>query len=150
MLAYDPNNPFSKATVMKQTYDTNRRSTRQSMGAGGQLYSGAFQNAQDLINRNQLQSEDAQQKALAAFLARNTGQAAEANTGYELAAAQAYADRVARFQSNPLYDPATADNTPAAAAAVAPGAAAKPSTPASVAAALRRRARLKGARIGRI
>jgi hypothetical protein len=112
MLTFDPNNPFSKSSVMKKTYDTNRRSTAQSMGSGGQLYAGSFQNAQDLIGRNQLQSEDALQKNLQAFLARNAGQRAEAGTGYETAAAQAYGDRIGRFQSNPLYDPASgADGT---------------------------------------
>jgi hypothetical protein len=104
---------------MKKTYDTNRRSTAQSMGSGGQLYSGSFQNAQDLIGRNQLQSEDALQKNVAAFLARNTGQRTEALTGYETAVGQAAGDRIGRFQNNPLYDPASGawtnpDGTPAA------------------------------------
>ena len=147
-ITFDPNNPFSKSAVMKQTYDTNRRSTGQSLASGGQLYSGAFQNAQDLINRNQLQSEDALTKNLQAFLTRNTQQRATAGTNYELAAGQADADRIARFQSNPLYDPATAD--PGAAAAAAAASAAAPATRASAAAAMRRRARLTGARIGRI
>jgi len=125
-ITFDVNNPFSKASVMKKTYDTNRRATGQTMGAGGQLYSGSFQNAQDLINRNQLQSEDTLTKGVQAFLARNTGQQAEAGTGFETAAAQAYGDRVGRFQSNPLYDPATADSTPdAAPAAGAPAAGAR-------------------------
>jgi hypothetical protein len=127
-LAYDPNNPFSKAAVLKKTYDTGRRSTAQSMGASGQMTGGAFQNSQDLLNRNQLQSEDAQTKALQAFLAGNTTQKTAADTGYETAAGQAYGDRVGRFQSNPNYDPATGTikpDTPAAAAApaAAPGAA---------------------------
>lgn len=153
-LTFDPNNPLSKASVMKKTYDTNRRSTAQSLGAGGQLYSGAFQNAQDLINRNQIGSEDALTKNLQAFLARNTGQVKDAGTQYELAAGQAYGDRVGRFQSNPNYDPATGallapagGSSPAAAGGVP---AAKPATAASIAAALRRRARMSGARIGRI
>lgn len=105
-LAFDPRNPFSKAALLKKAYDTNRRSTGQSMGAGGQLYSGAFQNAQDLVNRNQLQSEDAMRKAIIGFLAQNTRQRASAGTNYELAAQQAEADRIGRFQTNPLYDPA--------------------------------------------
>jgi hypothetical protein len=157
-LTFDPNNAFSKAAVMKKTYDTNRRSTAQSMGSGGQLYAGAFQNAQDLIGRNQLQSENALQGNVAAFLARNTGQRTEALTGYETAVGQAAGDRIGRFQNNPLYDPASGawtnpDGTPAAApapAAAAAAAAARPASRASVAAALRRRARMTGARIGRI
>jgi len=119
-ITFDANNPFSKASIMKKTYDTNRRSTAQSLGAGGQLYSGSFQNAQDLVNRNQLQSEDALLSNVQAFLTRNTGQQKAAGTNYELAAGQAYADRVGRFQSNPLYDPATAESTPATKAALGP------------------------------
>jgi len=122
-ITFDPNNPFSKASVMKKTYDTNRRATGQTMAAGGQLYAGSYQGAQDLINRNQLQSEDALTKNLQAFLARNTGQQKEAGTNYEIAAGQAYGDRVGRFQSNPLYGPATAASTSdAAPAAGAPAA----------------------------
>jgi hypothetical protein len=154
-LTFDPNNAFSKAAVMKKTYDTNRRSTAQSMGSGGQLYAGSFQNAQDLIGRNQLQSEDALQKNVAAFLARNTGQRTDALTGYETAVGQAYGDRVGRFQNNPLYDPASGmwtnpDGTPATPPPAAAAAAAKPASRSSVAAALRRRARMTGARLGRI
>ena len=40
----------------------------------------------------------------------------DANTGYEQAVGQADADRIARFQSNPNYDPAASED-PAAAAA---------------------------------
>lgn len=119
-LTFDPNNPFSKAAVMKKSYDTNRRSNAQSLGAGGQQYSGAFQNAQDLVNRNQVQGEDALQKSLIGFLARNTQGVTQANTGYETAAGQAYGDRVSRFGENPLYDPASAQQpvAPVNAAAV--------------------------------
>jgi hypothetical protein len=112
-LAFDPNNPYSKAALLKKAYDTNRRSTGQSMASGGQLYSGAFQNAQDLVNRNQAQGEDSLQKSLIGFLARNTQGAVQARTGYETAAGQAYGDRLSRFQSNPLYDPASGALMPA-------------------------------------
>jgi len=125
-LAFDPNNPFSKAALLKKSYDQNRRSTGQSMGAGGQLYSGAFQNAQDLVNRNQLQGEDALQKSLVGFLARNTQARTQAGTDYETTVAGAAGDRVGRFQTNPLYNPAPVDDTPAAATPATPAAAAKP------------------------
>jgi hypothetical protein len=130
-LAVDPSNPFSKAAMAKRAFDTQHRSTGQSMAAGGQLYSGAFQNAQDLVSRNQLQSQDQMQKALGAFLVRNTQGRTQALTGYETAAQQAYGDRVGRFQSNPLYDPASLDSgtpagTPAASTGTPAAAAAKP------------------------
>jgi len=152
MLTFDPNNPFSRAAVMKHTSDVNRRSTAQTLGSGGQLYSGAFQNAQDLINRNQLQGEDALTKNLQAFLARNTGQRKETLTNYELAAGQAYGDRVGRFQSNPLYDPATGqwktDTPPPPGTTTA--SAGTPAARASAVSGMARRRRLTGARIGRI
>src|SRR4051812_40245208 len=85
-LTFDPNNPFSKAALLKKAYDTNRRSTAQSMGAGGQLYAGAFQNAQDLVNRNQLQAQDAQLKQLQSFIAQNDARRTQAQTDYEIAA----------------------------------------------------------------
>jgi len=148
-LTFDANNAFSKAAIMKKTYDTNRRATGQSLASGGQLYHGSFQNAQDLVNRNQLQSEDALLKNVQAFLARNTGQQKEARTNYELAAGQAYGDRVGRFQNSPLYDPAAAGPAPAAAApAAAP--AGTPAARASAVSGMARRRRLTGARIGRI
>jgi len=155
ILTFDVNNPMSKAAQLKRAYDTNRRATAQSMGAGGQLYSGAFQNAQDLVNRNQLTAEDAQTKMLQAFLAGNTSRRASALSAYETAAAQAAGDRLARFQTNPLYDPATADSTPdtpaQVAAATAPGGrAVSQAAIAAAAAGLAKRRRLTGLRIGRI
>jgi hypothetical protein len=42
------------------------------MASSGQLYSGAYQNAQDLVNRNQLGAEDSLQKSLVSFLSGNT------------------------------------------------------------------------------
>lgn len=154
-LTFDPNNPFSKAALLKKAYDTNRRSTANSMAAGGQLYSGARQNALDLVGRNQLQAEDAQQKTLQAFLASNTRRRGQAQTDYETAAGQAYGDRLSRFQSNPLYDPATGALSPAGGATAASTPAPVPAVPAAaaasaVAAAMRRRRRATGARIGRI
>ncbi len=151
-LTFDANNPFSKASVMKKTYDTNRRSTGQTLAAGGQLYHGSFQNAQDLVNRNQLQSEDALTKNLQAFLAHNASQRAAAGTDYELAAGQAYGDRVGRFQSNPNYDPATGqwktDEPPPPGVPAAP--AGTPAARRNAVTGMARRRRLTGARIGRI
>jgi len=137
-LAYDPNNPFSKASVLKKAYDTNRRSTAQSMGAGGQLYSGAFQNAQDLVNRNELQAGDTQLKALQAFLASNTGRSKQEEIDYQTGAANAWSDRLARFQDNPLYDPSSGTwKTPEPEAAAPAGPVTGPNSAAAGAAAPR-------------
>jgi hypothetical protein len=123
---YDPSNPFSKATLLKQSYDRSRAQARQSMGAGGQLYSGAFQNQQDYINRNQLQSEDALQKSLIDFLARNTGAQTAARGAFVGGENEAMADLVARSAENPLYSPTSGIQGPAPAPAAAPKVKPKP------------------------
>ena len=125
--AYDPTNPFSKASILKKNYDLDRRAKGQSMAAAGNLYSGAYQNAQDLVNRGELQGNDALLKSLGGFLARNTLEKKDAGTAYETAAGDAYGRRVARFDTNPLYNPpgATPDEVTAAVkagVASAPGA----------------------------
>lgn len=130
-LSFDVNNPFSRAALLKKNFDTDRAKSAQSMGSGGQLYAGAFQNAQDATFRNQLGAEDSLQKSLINMLARNTQAKTQAGTDFETAAGQAYGDRVGRFQNNPLYDPATGALTSADPASAAQGAA---STPAAAAA----------------
>jgi len=145
-LRFDVNNPFSKAALLKRLHDTQRRSVGQQMGSGGQLYSGAYQNAQDLSSRNQLQAQDSLQKSLQAFLAQNTAARTRARTGYETQAQIYGAERTSRIADNPLYDPTVGDPTAAAvqgggppAAAAAP--VARPTGPAAAAAAQRQRQR---------
>lgn len=104
-LAFDPTNPYSQAAQMKLRYDQSRKGTGNSMASRGQLYAGAYQQGQDIINRNQGQSEDALQKALIGFLAGNTGARGKAQTDYELGLAGAEGDRISRAGSNPLYSP---------------------------------------------
>jgi len=104
-LAYDPTNPFSKASVLKKNYDIDRRSKAQSMAAGGNLYSGAFQNAQDAVNRGELQGSTALTSSLGRWLAGNTVDVANARTAYDTSVATAAGNRVARFDTNPLYNP---------------------------------------------
>jgi hypothetical protein len=118
-LAFNPNDPFSKASLLKRTYDTSRRTTAQSMGSTGGLYSGAFQSGQDVVNRNQLQDEDALQKSLQSFLAQNTSARARAGTAYQIGAGEALGESLGRIDTNPLYEPtATAPVAAAPAAAV--------------------------------
>jgi hypothetical protein len=126
-LSFDPNNPFSRAALMKQSYDRSRAQSGISMANSGQLYAGSYQNSQDFLNQNQLQGEDSLQKSLIRFLAGNAQAQAKAGTDYELGAGQAYGDRVNRAASNPLYTP-TAD-LPSAPAAMAPAAPAPPGLP---------------------
>jgi hypothetical protein len=117
--AFDPNNPFSKAALLKQTYDRSRRSSAQSMGSTGNLYSGAFQNQQDYVNRGQAGAEDTMLKGLQTFLAQNTLDKGQAKIDYLAANAAGDAARIDRLPSNPLWDPSASQNeaTPVAPAA---------------------------------
>lgn len=114
-LTFDPTNAFSKAALLKQKYDIGRSSAAQTMGSRGGLYQGAFQNQQDLVNRGQLQAEDALQTSLTSWLANNAAAIGSARTAYETgvsAAAGDAANRAANLQ-NANYSP----TVPAAAAA---------------------------------
>lgn len=95
-LAFDPNNPYSRAAVLKRHYDESRGSNTIGLAARGQLYSGALQNAQDYANRNELQSSDQLQKQLLAFLGRNTAAGAQAGSAYETGVGAAGSDRLQR------------------------------------------------------
>jgi hypothetical protein len=106
-LTFDPSNAFSKAALLKKSYDISRSSAAQSMGSRGGLYQGAFQNQQDLINRGQLQAEDALQTSLTSWLANNAAAIGAARTNYETGvsgAAGDATDRAANLQ-NPNYSP---------------------------------------------
>jgi hypothetical protein len=107
-LTIDPNNPFSKAALLKRSYDQSRRASGQSMASRGQLYAGAYQNTQDAINRGQLGAEDTLQKGLTRFLAQNTQGFHQAGTDFQNTIAGSSADAVARATSNPNYNPSPA------------------------------------------
>lgn len=110
-LAFNPNDPFSKAALLKKNYDASRARTAQQMGAGGGLYSGAFQQAQDIGNRGQVQAESALHDSLFSFLAQNTGATKQAASDEQVAGIRADAARMGRIDTNPLYEPS--DATPA-------------------------------------
>lgn len=95
-LAFDPTNPYSQAAVMKRHYNQSRASSGINLAARGQFYSGAYQNAQDYANKQELQSSDQLQKQLLAFLSRNTQQAAEAGNAYETGVGAAGSDKLSR------------------------------------------------------
>ena len=106
-LTLDLSNPFAKASVLKRTYDISRSSAGNRMASTGGLYQGAYQNQQDLINRGQLQAEDALQTSLTSWLANNAAAIGQARTNYETgvsAAAGDATDRAANLQ-NPNYQP---------------------------------------------
>jgi hypothetical protein len=78
------------------------------MASGGQLYAGAFQTAQDSINRGQLGAEDALQKSLTSWLSDNTQRKAQAGMDYEAGAGRAAGASTARALDSPLYTPTAA------------------------------------------
>ncbi len=104
-LTFDPQNPYSQAALLKQSYDRSRKGAGTSMAARGQLYSGAYQNAQDDLYSKQGQSENALMKALQGFLTKNTAAQGQAKTDYEEGAGSASLDRLDRLPQNPLYEP---------------------------------------------
>lgn len=122
-LAFNPLDPFSKASLLKKTYDQSRARTAQSMGSTGGLYAGAFQQGQDIVNRGQVQGEDALQRSLTSWLAQNTAGRQRAQTKYETDVSTAAGASAGRASTSPLYSP-EADIS--AATAVAAPAAAKP------------------------
>jgi len=61
-VAEDPTNPFSKAALLRQSYERSRAGTTNGMAARGQLYSGALQNAQNYNALNYTQSSDTNQR----------------------------------------------------------------------------------------
>jgi hypothetical protein len=95
-LAFDPTNPYSQAAILKRNYEQSRRGTGVGLAAQGQLYSGAYQTAQDYGNQQELQASDALQKRLLAFLAQNTAGAAQAGSAYEQGVGQAGSERLSR------------------------------------------------------
>lgn len=95
-LAFDPTNPYSQAAILKRNYEQSRAGTGINLAAQGQLYSGAYQNAQDYSNQQELQGSDALQKQMLAFLSKNTADASATGSQFEVGVGQAGSDRLAR------------------------------------------------------
>ena len=112
-LAFDPNNPYSKAALLKQSYDRNRAATAQSMGSMGQTFSGAGQASQNALFASQAQDQAKMRSALTTYLAGNTVDRTTAQTGYETGAMTAEGNRQGRISTNPLYDPQAAPTSAA-------------------------------------
>ncbi len=80
----DPSNPFSRAAVMQLLIDQSKTGAATSMGARGQLYSGAFQDEQNRITTQGQRSRDA---LIREFLSASGG-----ITQRELSASNAFDD----------------------------------------------------------
>lgn len=96
VLAFDPNNPFSQAALLKRNYDNARRGNVTSLAARGQLYAGSLQNAQANTNFGQGADNNGLQKRLLAFLAGNTSGVQTAGNDYDTSVAGYAGERVAR------------------------------------------------------
>jgi hypothetical protein len=116
-LSFDATNPFSRAALLKKNYDQQRARTGQSMAASGNLYAGAGQHSQDLVNAGQLGAEDTLQKSLGEFLVGNTDTGRRIGEDYASGLRRADESRLGRINDNPLYSPTT---SAADAAAVTP------------------------------
>lgn len=77
--AVDPNNPFSKAALLKQSLERAQRGNTNSYAARGQLYSGALQRSQDKSLGDFQQGENTLLNALRA----NLGQLGQAYAGVD-------------------------------------------------------------------
>jgi hypothetical protein len=106
-LAFDPNNPFSRAALAKRTYDQTQAGTTNSMAARGQLYSGAREQATAGNEFQYQQGTDALLKALTSSLVGIQSGETNAKTDYELGAGSAYGDRITRAQNTPPSPPPT-------------------------------------------
>jgi hypothetical protein len=119
--AVDPNNPFSKAALLKQSFEKAQRGNTNSMAARGQLYSGALQRSQD----NSLSEYQQGDNALLTALRQNLGQLGQAYAGVDAELAGQKANAYESFINRqialrpPEPDP-TPDPTPPAAATADP------------------------------
>lgn len=107
----DVSNPYSRAAVMKKTYDDRKLGTTTGMAAQGQLYSGALQNAQ---NENARQNDMGRDSLIRQFMAAQQ----QIRQG-ELQAQGTYQDQLGQAGSERLMralamrpDPATVPTLP--------------------------------------
>jgi hypothetical protein len=109
-LTFNPNDAFSKAALLKKTYDASRARTGGAMAAGGQLYTGGYQQAQDIGAQQQLGAETQLHNSLTGWLAGNTSAQAAAPINEQMAEGTAYGNMLARQSAN--YNPPAASSTP--------------------------------------
>jgi hypothetical protein len=105
-IAFDPNNPYSQAALLRKHFQQSKLGNTTSYAAAGQLYAGSLQNAQNASTDQFDQGDNALKTAIQNFLAKNTQDASAANNAYDFNAAQALGQSVQNAPSNPLYSPA--------------------------------------------
>ena len=104
-IAYDPNNPYSQAALLRKNYQQAKTGNTTSYAAAGQLYAGSLQNAQDKATNDFNFADNNLTRAVINFLANNTQAATTAQDNYNTAAGQALGTSVQNAPNNPLYNP---------------------------------------------
>lgn len=79
----DPNNPFSRAALLKRAYDNRKRGNETSYAARGQQFAGSMVNARNQIDLDNLQSEDSLTSQLAQLLANLFTQRRKVGVGFD-------------------------------------------------------------------
>lgn len=128
-LAVDPNNPFSRASLLRKSYQQSKARTQNSMAARGQLYAGALNRMQSSNDLGYARDDNQLQGGLRDVLLGLADRRRQVNSDYELGAGQAMGDRVSRAVQSPLYQPApSASGSATPTGSAAPAFTAKPGT----------------------
>lgn len=93
----DPNNPFSRAALLKRTYDQRAGSNTNNYASRGLLQSGAFQAAKDNTDFGYLQGMNENERNFDAVIGNLIGRTASANTNYATGLSTAGAENLARL-----------------------------------------------------
>jgi hypothetical protein len=126
-LAQDPNNPYSKASLLQLSHDNHLAVNKQNFANRGQYYSGSFGVAQSLEDQNFSQGNAGLRNAFINFIARNQGGINAANSKYTTDYGSALAGNVTRAAANdtgqggevPAAAPVPVGNSPIPAGGVA-------------------------------
>lgn len=115
-LAFDTNNPFSRAALLKRSYEQQQQGTVTSYSARGHRpgLSGALQRQQATNEFGYQQRGDSLQKALTNSLVDVASGERSANTEYENTVGFAKGDRLARAAAQPPAPPAAPAGLPGA------------------------------------
>lgn len=107
-IAFDPNNPYSQAALLRQHYQQSKTGNTNRFADSGQGYAGSLQNAQNAATDNFNRSDNGLTQAVINFLANNTQAATAAGNQFDLNSGLALGQSVQNAPNNPLYSPASA------------------------------------------
>lgn len=110
-LTFDPNNPYSRAALLRKNYQQSKTGTANTMASRGQLYGGAFGQAQNIEDNRYQQNENDLQKALTGSLSSIAQKRRQAGTDYETNVANAFGERTARAAASDTGDSAFTDGS---------------------------------------